>query len=316
MLSRLRNRSSRNLPRRSASTAIVRFSRTVSRGEQLVDLIALGQAELADIGDVHAGDVAALEHDLARGRRHLAGQHLEEGGFAGAVRTDHAAQLAMIDGEIDVAVGDQAAITLGQAGRLQDRAGMVRRSPRAAGIDAAAAARTPASLRDRRRRPPCLGASSSGLLRLPVASAYRSLKPPMMPRAQEADQQHEHDAEHQLPGRAEPERRLQEILQEQPDRGAEQRTEQRAAAADRGLHHELARRIEGERIRRHEGLQHAEQSAGEAGIGGRDHEGGRACSHGCCGRPRCARSGLSRIALRIAPTGERTMRSAITMPTK
>ena len=29
--------------------------------EQLVDLIALGQAELADLGDVDAGDVAALE---------------------------------------------------------------------------------------------------------------------------------------------------------------------------------------------------------------------------------------------------------------
>jgi hypothetical protein len=29
-----------------------------------------------------------------------------------------------------------------------------------------------------------------------------------------------------------------------------------------------------------------------------------------------ARSGLSRIALRIAPTGERTMRSAITTPMK
>ena len=34
--------------------------------EQLVDLVALGQAELADVGDGHAGDVAALEQDLAR----------------------------------------------------------------------------------------------------------------------------------------------------------------------------------------------------------------------------------------------------------
>ena len=33
--------------------------------EQLVDLVALGQAELADVGDAHAGDVAALEHDRA-----------------------------------------------------------------------------------------------------------------------------------------------------------------------------------------------------------------------------------------------------------
>ena len=40
-------------------------------GEELVDLIALGQAELADVGDVEAGDVAALEDDLAGGRAAL-----------------------------------------------------------------------------------------------------------------------------------------------------------------------------------------------------------------------------------------------------
>ena len=102
-----RSMSSRNLPRNSASAAIVRFSRTVRRREELVDLVALGQAELAHVGDGHAGDVAALEHDFAGGGRHLAGQHLEEGRFAGAVRADNAAQLAVVHGEIDVAVGEQ-----------------------------------------------------------------------------------------------------------------------------------------------------------------------------------------------------------------
>ena len=43
--------------------------------------------------------------------------------LAGAVGADDAAQLAVADGEIDVAVGDEAAIALGQAGRLQDRPG-------------------------------------------------------------------------------------------------------------------------------------------------------------------------------------------------
>ena len=101
-------------------------------GEQLVDLVALGEPELADVGHVHAGDVAALEHDRAGGRRHLAGQHLEEGRLAGAVRADDAAQLAVIDREIDVAVGDEAAVALGQAARLQDRAAIaVDRVPRA-----------------------------------------------------------------------------------------------------------------------------------------------------------------------------------------
>ena len=63
-------------------------------------------------------------------------------------------------------------------------------------------------------------------------------------------------------------------LQEQPDGGADQRPEQRAGAADRGLHHELAGGVEREGVGRHEALQHAEQAAGKAGIGGGDDEGG------------------------------------------
>jgi hypothetical protein len=66
--------------------------------EQLVDLVALGQPELADVGHGLAGDVLPSNRS-ARGRRHLAGQHLEEGGLAGAVRADDAAQFAVIDGE-------------------------------------------------------------------------------------------------------------------------------------------------------------------------------------------------------------------------
>src|SRR5262252_11017294 len=57
-------------------------------GEQLVDLITLGEPELADVGDGHAGDVAAFEEDLARGGRYLARQHLEEGGLARTVRAN------------------------------------------------------------------------------------------------------------------------------------------------------------------------------------------------------------------------------------
>src|SRR6185436_14019544 len=56
--------------------------------EQLIDLVALGETELADIGHRHAGNIATLEQDLARGGRHFAGQHLEEGAFAGTIRPD------------------------------------------------------------------------------------------------------------------------------------------------------------------------------------------------------------------------------------
>ena len=80
--------------------------------------------------------------------------------------------------------------------------------------------------------------------------------------------------EHELPRGAQLERGLQEILQEEPDGRADQRAEERAAAADGGLHHELARGLEREGVRRHEGLQHAEQAAGEARVRGGDHEGG------------------------------------------
>ena len=122
------------------------------------------------------------------------------------------------------------------------------------------------SSRRRRRRRVGLFVGSA-CLRLPVDERVEVVEAADDAAAQEADQQHEHEAQHELPGGAEPERRLQEVLQEQPDRGAEQRPEQRAGAADRGLHDQLARGVEGEGVGRHEGLQHAEQAAGETGIG-------------------------------------------------
>ena len=60
-----------------------------------------------------------------------------------------------------------------------------------------------------------------------------------------------------------------------PDVGrgrADQRPEQRAGTADRGLHHQLPRRIEHEGVRRHEALHDAEKPPGEAGVGSRNDE--------------------------------------------
>ena len=61
----------------------------------------------------------------------------------------------------------------------------------------------------------------------------------------------------------------------------------RAGAADCGLHHELARGVEGESVRRHEALQHAEQAAGKARISRSDNKGGKLVAvnivaHGGC----------------------------------
>ncbi len=102
--------------------------------EQLIDLVAFGEAELADVGHRHAGDVATLEQDLPGGRRHFAGQHLEERGLAGAVRADDAAHLAVIDREVDVAVGGKTAIALGQAAACEDRTVLRSVSRRRAGM--------------------------------------------------------------------------------------------------------------------------------------------------------------------------------------
>ena len=60
---------------------------------------------------------------------HLAGQHVEEGALAGAVRTDDAAKLASLDSEIDVAVRHQAAVSLRKAPSFQDRPAHSRRRP-------------------------------------------------------------------------------------------------------------------------------------------------------------------------------------------
>jgi hypothetical protein len=90
--------------------------------------------------------------------------------------------------------------------------------------------------------------------------------------AQEAHEEHEDHAQHQLPGSAELEGALEEILEEEPHGGSDQRAHERAAAADDGLHHQLAGGVEGEGIGRHEGLHDAEEPAGEAGIGRGDDE--------------------------------------------
>ena len=103
-------------------------------GEQLIDLVALGQAELTNVDNAHAGDIAPVEHDLAGARRDFAGQHLEERRLAGAVGADDAAQFAAMDRKIDIAVGEQTAVALGQTARLEDRTGMAVAARRRAGI--------------------------------------------------------------------------------------------------------------------------------------------------------------------------------------
>src|SRR5215831_19643707 len=69
---------------------------------------------------MEAGDVTVLKDDASCCWRNLAGQHLEEGAFAGAVGADDAAQFAAPHEEINAIVCNDAAVTLAQTGGFEN----------------------------------------------------------------------------------------------------------------------------------------------------------------------------------------------------
>src|SRR6266404_6123891 len=71
-----------------------------------------GHAETADALGPGARDVGAVEGDAPLVGMHVAGDAVEERGLAGAVGTDEADDLARLDGERDLLVGEQAAEAL------------------------------------------------------------------------------------------------------------------------------------------------------------------------------------------------------------
>ncbi len=158
---------------------------------------------------------------------YLTGQHLEEGGFAGTVRANDAPQLTAPDREINIVIGEDAAIALGETLSLQYQFAVMH---------------GPAPVRRRRQRGDCV---RIGLGWFAVPDAAHDDLPQRYESAddaatQEHDQQNEDDTKHQLPGGAKMQRRLQEIAEIEPHSGADQRSEQGAGAADRSLHHKLA----------------------------------------------------------------------------
>jgi len=62
-------------------------------------------------------EVLTEDLDGAGGGREEAGEHLDCGGFAGAVRAEEAEELAGGDGEVDVLNGGEVAETAGEACR-------------------------------------------------------------------------------------------------------------------------------------------------------------------------------------------------------
>ena len=78
-------------------------------GEHLGDLEGAGDAAPHPPRRQQPGDILAVEPDPARARRQKSADHVEKGGFAGAVRADHGAQLARLDRHRHRVDGDQAA---------------------------------------------------------------------------------------------------------------------------------------------------------------------------------------------------------------
>ena len=89
-------------------------------GEVGVDLGFFGDvAEMGAVGGEVFVDVAAGEEDFAVGGLDHAGDHLDGGGFAGAVGAEVAEDFAFAEGEADVLHGGDGAIALGGVIELQ-----------------------------------------------------------------------------------------------------------------------------------------------------------------------------------------------------
>src|SRR5204863_73699 len=86
-------------------------------------LVRAAHPELRACARRELGDFLALELDRARARRKVAGDDVEEGGLAGAVRAEDRAPLAVRDVEIDVVHGEQAAEPPADPPESEDRLG-------------------------------------------------------------------------------------------------------------------------------------------------------------------------------------------------
>ena len=213
-----------------------------------------------------------------------------------------------LDGEIDVAVGDEAAERLVSPSRLRAPApgvGVSRAQRQRRGRRCGAA---PAGGRPRRRRRPAAAAARD-------EPSRDRCRPPIRPRRRKP------------PAGRRPGRAPASTRRRVPSTSCRKsRRYSQTAAPSSGPNSvptppmtvcttswpEVSKR---EGVGRHVALQHAEQAAGEAGIGGGDDEGGELVERRPRGPPPRRERVLADRAS-MAPNGERTMRSAITRPTK
>ena len=94
----------------------------VRSSEQLVDLEGAGDAAPHPLVRLERGDVVAFEQDAPGGRAQHAGEEVDHGGLAGAVRADQGMAGALLDRERDaVGRGDAAEMLVEAAGLEHDR---------------------------------------------------------------------------------------------------------------------------------------------------------------------------------------------------
>src|SRR5207302_10658949 len=87
--------------------------------EEGVDLERPAEAPLHPLRLSHRGDILAPQHDRSGGGRQRPGEHVDEGGFPGAVRTDQGMARAALQTEIDVVRDGERAEALAQSARFQ-----------------------------------------------------------------------------------------------------------------------------------------------------------------------------------------------------
>ena len=98
--------------------------------ERLRDLMGAADAGAAASLRRHAGEVAAVEADVARGRRQAACDQVEQRGLARAVRPDDADRFARRDREIEILGDDDRAEAFPEAGDFQQHGTSTRRAIR------------------------------------------------------------------------------------------------------------------------------------------------------------------------------------------
>ncbi len=99
------------------------FSATVNTGTSMKCWCTMPMPVLDRVARRGDPDLLAVDQDLAGVGLQQPVEHVHQRALAGAVLTEQAVDLARLDHQVDVVVGDQRAEALGQAGQLEMHAG-------------------------------------------------------------------------------------------------------------------------------------------------------------------------------------------------